>query len=610
MQDNRQLIVQFLMILVALVFLSKLFYIQIVDSSYKEEANNNVLQRVIEYPYRGVITDRNGNLLVANSGVYDLMLIPKKLRINGDLKTLCELLEITPEEFDEKLRLAKKYSSVKPSVFMEQMSMIKFARIQDRLADFPGLYIQARTVRNYPNATAANALGYIGEISKEKIELVGKNNYRSGDFIGISGIESFYEEQLRGTRGVKYTLVNVRGVEKGRFKNGAFDTLSIPGLDLVSGIDMKLQKYAETLMVGKIGSVVAIEPSTGEILTFISNPTYDPNQLTGEDFPKNYKKLVRDSLKPLFNRALMAMYPPGSVFKTINGLYALQHHLLDTNTIIACNRRIINCHGKHNSANFRTSIQYSCNPYYWNVYKMILSQGYSTNMFKDARMCYDDWREHVLKFGLGDKTGIDLPNEKKGIIPSSKYYNKIYGENRWAFSTVYSNGIGQGEISVTPIQMANVAAILANRGWYYTPHLIKSIGGSGKPLPQFLEKKVIQIDTSYYRAIANGMSEVVRAGTGYLAKAKEYNACGKTGTVENPHGADHSVFIGYAPKDNPKIAVAVVVENSGFGAEWAAPIAGLMFAKYLKGTLTHNWVENYVKKRNFILNPAKKHVSH
>lgn len=605
MKENRILIIQFIIFLVGFIYLAKLFYIQVIDKSYLNEANNNVIQRIIEYPYRGIISDRNGKLLVANTAVYDLMVIPKKVKINGDIAQLSTLLGITVENFNERMETAKKFSKVRSSIFFEQMSDIKFGRIQDLLADFPGFYVQARTVRNYPQSSAANALGYIGEISKEKIELVGKDNYRSGDYIGISGVESFYEKQLRGIRGVKYVLVNVKGEEKGRFKNGRFDTASVPGKDIISTLDLDLQQFAERLMKNKIGSVVAIEPSSGEILAFVSAPTYDPNLLTGEDFSKNYLALSRDSLKPLFNRALMAQYPPGSIFKTINALYALQIGIINTSTVIPCNRGIIACHGKHTSANFTTSIQYSCNPYYWTVFKKIIQSGRNANAFIDARLSYDLWRNHVLKFGLGAKVGIDLPNEKKGILVTSNYYNKVYGENSWQFSTIYSLGIGQGELGMTPIQMANLATIFANRGYYYAPHLIKSIGDSARPLPQFLEKHETGVNKDYYDAVVDGMELVVRSGTGFLARSKNNPACGKTGTVENPHGADHSVFIGFAPKENPKIAIAIVVENSGFGAEWAAPMAGLLFGKYLNYEVEKDWVENYILKRDFIHDPAK-----
>jgi penicillin-binding protein 2 len=605
MKENRIIIIQLAFFFIGFIFIAKLFFIQVIDTSYKEEAANNVIQRVIEYPYRGVISDRNSKLLVANSAVYDLMVIPKKLKINGDVARLCELLGITLEDFDVRLEHAKKYSKVKPSVFFEQMSDIKFARIQDLLSDFPGFYVQARTVRNYPQSIAANALGYIGEISKEKIELVGKNNYKSGDYIGISGIEAFYEQQLRGVRGIKYLLVNVRGVEKGRFKNGSYDTASVPGKDIMASLDLDLQAYAEKLMRNKVGSIMAIEPSTGEVLAFVSAPFYDPNSLTGENFSINYNTLLRDSLKPLFNRGLQAQYPPGSIFKTINGLYALQNHIIDTNTVIPCNRNIIACHGKHTSSNFVGSIQASCNPYYWQVYRRILAQGRSPNAFKDAKLCYDDWRDFVLKFGLSAKTGVDLPNEKKGMVPSSNYYDKVYGIYHWQFSTVFSLGIGQGELGITPIQMANVACILANRGYYYSPHLVKGIGRDKMVAPEYTVKHETGVDQKYFNAIVNGMAMVVKSGTGFLARSKEVAACGKTGTVENPHGADHSVFIGFAPMINPKIAIAVVVENSGFGAEWAAPISGLMFAKYLGYKLDKDWIENYILKRDFIRDPAK-----
>ncbi|MDX2196198.1 MAG: penicillin-binding protein 2 [Cytophagales bacterium] len=606
MNQFRVNIISFVIVLVGIVYLSKLFFIQIIDSSYKLEAANNAVQRVIEYPYRGVIRDRNDQIMVANVPVFDLMVIPKKLKIEGNVEILCQKLEITTFDFYARLDAAKKYSRLKPSVFFEQMSDIKFASIQDLLSDFPGFYIQARTVRTYPASTGANVLGYLGEISKERIELVGKNNYNAGDYIGISGIEEYYEKELRGIRGVKYVMVDVRGVEKGKFKSGLYDTASIPGRDVKLSLDQDLQRYAEKLMKNKIGSIVAIEPATGEVLAFVSAPTYDPNIMVGENFSKNYAMLVRDSLKPLFNRALMAMYPPGSVFKTINGLYALQNKLIDTNTSLPCTRNIIPCHGKHSSANFRTSIQFSCNPYYWKVYSIILGKNKTGNMFRDCKINYDHWRAHVLKFGIGQKTGIDLPNEKRGIMPSSAYYDKIYGANRWAFSTIYSLGIGQGELSITPVQMANVACILANRGYYIAPHIIKAVGKDTSSIANiYKQKNENDVNRKYYNTMVNGMEAVVRSGTGFLARSSEVIACGKTGTVENPHGADHSVFIGFAPRDNPKIAIAVVVENSGFGAEWAAPIAGLIFSKYLQYKLEKNWIENYILERDFIRNPAK-----
>lgn len=605
MNENRVNIVIIAIILVALVFVGKLFYIQVIDQAYKNEAQNNVIHKIIEYPYRGIIKDRNGKLLVANTAVYDLMVIPKKARFEGSVALLSSILGITVEDFEARFEAARKYSKVKASTFFAQMSDIKFARVQDLLSDFPGFYVQARTVRNYPESVAANALGYIGEISKPTLERLKHKGYRSGDYIGISGIERYYEDQLRGVRGVRYVLVNVKGEQKGSFKNGIYDTAAVPGQDMICTLDLELQKYAEKLMKNKVGSLVAIEPASGEVLAFVSAPTYDPNLLSGEGFSKNFVQLNKDSLKPLFNRALMAQYPPGSIFKTVNALYALQNGIITESTVIPCNRSIIACHGKHTSADFRTSIQYSCNPYYWNVYKRIIQRGKHKNAFIDARINYDHWQEHVTKFALGGYTGIDLPNEKRGNVPLSKFYDKVYGQNRWQFSTIYSLGIGQGEMQLTPIQMANLACIFANKGYYYSPHLIKGIGDTLKPLPQYTQPHYTGIEKQYFDAVVDGMEMVVRAGTGFMARSKEFSACGKTGTVENPHGADHSVFIGFAPKENPKIAVACIIENSGFGAEWAAPITGLIFSKYLNLPLEKNWVENYILNRDFIREPAK-----
>ena len=597
MFGNRKNIIQFAIILVGLIYVIKLFSLQILDTSYKFASQDNVKRRVIDYPYRGLISDRNGKLLVYNTPVFDLMVVPRELRV-ADTLMFCQRFGITREEFDFKVLEAKKFSRDKPSAFLKQLSMKDFARVQDFLVDYKGFYPQKRTVRSYSSKSLANALGYIAEISKRQLENQKESYYQQGDYIGINGLEAFYEQYLRGKRGARYVMVNVRGVEKGPFNEGEHDTLSIPGTNLVSTIDIDLQEYGEKLMAYKVGTVVAIEPSTGEILSFISAPSYDPNILTGRDFGKNFLQLQRDSLVPLFNRPLMAMYPPGSIFKFAQALIGMDQEIITAHSRFPCNRALVNCHPHPSPLDVRGSVQHSCNPYYYMVFRNMIERGKDPNKFKDTEIGYDIWYDKIRKFGFGEKLGVDLPNEKSGIIPSNKYYDRVYGDLRWKFSTIYSLSIGQGEIGTIPIQMANLAAIIANRGHFYTPHLIKSIGDDG-PLPQYKVKREVGIDSRHYQPIVDGMEDVVNAGTAARARIKHIQICGKTGTAQNPHGEDHSVFIAFAPKDNPKIAIAVFVENAGFGGTWAAPIASLMIEKYLTDTITRPHLEKYILDKRF-----------
>ncbi len=607
-KNIRRSIIQAIFIVVGLTFVIRLFFLQVVEQDYKFKAQDNVMRRITDYPYRGLIYDRNGKLLVYNTPVFDIMVVTKEMEV-GDTITFCKRFDMTKEDFKATLkhiREAKEYSSVKPIAFLKQLSVEDFARIQDYLVDYKGFYPQARTIRSYPQPSMANALGYIGEISKRQMEKQDDKYYQQGDYIGISGLESSYEKELRGNRGARYVMVNVRGVEKGAFKEGLYDTLSTPGLNLVSTIDLKLQQYGEKLMANKKGSVVAIEPSTGEILSIISVPTYDPNLLTGRRFSKNFLALQKDSLVPLFNRPLMAMYPPGSIFKLVEALIAQQEGVITPHTQFPCVKTIVNCHNHPSPQDLRGSIQYSCNPYYYQVFHKIINQDKSDNKFKDTEIGFDKWYDYVKSFGLGQRLGIDLPNEKPGIIPSNNYFDKVYGDLRWKFSTIYSLGIGQGEIGIVPIQMANLAAIMANRGFYYTPHLIKSIGDDKKPRTEFQVKHMTKIDPKYFVPVVDGMEMVVQAGTAAWTQIKGISICGKTGTAQNPHGEDHAVFIAFAPKDNPKIAIAVFVENAGFGGTWAAPVANLMIEKYLKDSISRAPMEKYLLDKDFIHGPQAK----
>jgi len=600
LKDNRSHIVRFTFIAIGVIFLIKLFFIQVLDENYQLAAENNVMQRLIEYPFRGLIYDRNGKLIVYNKPVYDLMVVPREVELQ-DTVNFCRQLGISEDAFSEKMFKAKSYSWYKPSIFLKQFSNEDFASMQDFLVDYSGFYIIPRTVRAYPYHGMANALGYIGEISKYRLEKDTSRYYRQGDYIGISGLESKYEEPLRGKRGVKYRMVNVRGIEKGSFKNGRLDTLPQIGENLISTIDINLQEYGETLLKGKVGSVVAIEPSTGEILTFVSAPSYDPNLLTGRSYSEYFKQLSIDSLKPLYNRPLMAMYRPGSIFKIIQALVALQEGVITENTRLRCNRAIIGCHGSHSYENLQGAITNSCNPYFVQVSRKMINQGISENTYEDTRIGLEKWRAHVASFGLGSPVGIDLPNEKGGMVPNVSYYDNAYKSKNWKFSNIQSISIGEGENLVVPLQMANFAAIVANRGYYIKPHLIKAIGENDEPLPEYQVKHHTMVDSKFFDVAVEAMAEVVRSGTGqYRAKLPDIEVCGKTGTVQNSNTPDHSVFIAFAPKDDPKIALAVYVEFGGQGARAGAAIAGLMIEKYINGCTDRSHMEEYVLNGEFI----------
>ena len=599
MNNTRPVILIAVIIMIAIVLLIKLFMIQVADDSFLKRAERNAIQRVVDHPYRGLVYDRNDKLLVYNNPVFDLMVIPKEFTVKDTAK-FCELFKIEKEELILKYDAAKKYSWVKPSPMVKAISNEDFARIQDYLIDYPGLFVMTRSVRAYPQASAANALGYIGEISGGQLERDSVKYYRQGDYVGLAGMEGFYEKYLRGRKGVKYKMVNVRGVDKGSFKAGEYDTMSLAGKNIVSTIDLVLQQYGELLMAGKRGSVVAIEPSTGEVLAMISAPSYDPNQLAGSRFGKNYGLLTMDETKPLFNRPIMAMYPPGSIFKVVQSLIGLQEGILTPNSIFPCNQALVKCHPHPNPVNLFGAIKYSCNPYYHQAYRKLINRDVSSNTFIDTRLGLDHWKESVMKFGLGSPLGIDMNNEKGGSIPGSSLYNKIYGENRWKYSTIYSLSIGQGEMLVTPLQMANLAAIFANKGWYYPPHLVRSIDGHKENIPEKFRTKVsVGVDAHHFDMVQDAMGEAL-SGTANRAIIKDIVIAGKTGTAQNPGGADHSVFVAFAPKDNPKIAIAVYVENSGFGGRAAASTASLMIEKYLRGDITRPALEDYVLAGKFL----------
>ncbi|WP_034256550.1 penicillin-binding protein 2 [Adhaeribacter aquaticus] len=605
--ENRKYIVQAIFFIVGAVFAIKLFFIQVLSAEYKHAADANAIKRVIEYPFRGLIYDRKGKLLVQNTPVYDVMVVPKEIK-NIDTLRFCQLFKIPLEEFRLKIKAAKAYSYVKASPFLQRLNTEEFASIQDNLVEFPGFYINARTVRGYPHQSLSHALGYIGEISPQKLEDSAYAVYDPGDYIGVSGIEREYEKILMGRKGVKYRMVNVRGIDKGSFKNGMYDTASVAGQNLISSIDLDLQQYAERMLKGKRGGVVAIDPSTGEILAFVSAPFYDPNLLTGKDLGNNYMALLKDKSKPLLNRPINSTNPPGSVFKLVQALIALQDGVITPGTGFPCNQSLVKCaHGHPYPASLALGIENSCNPYFYRVFQAEVNRGQSRNIYEDTHKGLDQWREKVLTFGFANKLGIDLPFENRGIIASSRLYDKIYGKTGWKYATFYSLSIGQGETGATPLQLANLMAIIANRGYYYVPHLIKSIDNTHQPLSKYREKKYVAVDPKHFEPVIQGMSQVMssRWGTGWHANINHLGieVCGKTGTVQNPHGADHAVFAAFAPRQNPKIAIAVYIENAGFGSTSAAPLATLMIEKYINGTIADNpkrqWWENYIETGGF-----------
>ncbi|GAB3658688.1 penicillin-binding protein 2 [Echinicola sediminis] len=598
MNEGRHNVIIGVIIIIGVILLSKLFMIQVVDDSFLRRAERNAVQRIVDYPYRGLVYDRNGKLLVYNNPVFDLMVVPKEFSVKDTAK-FCELFQIEKEKLKEKYNAAKKYSWVKPSALIKQISNTEFARIQDYLIDYPGLFVMTRSVRAYPDSVASSALGYIAEISPRQLERDTARYYSQGDYIGHSGIESYYERALRGKKGAKYKMVNVRGVDKGSFKNGQLDTASIPGKNLQSTIDVELQIYGEKLMKGKKGSVVAIQPKTGEILSMISAPVYNPNLLAGAAYGKNYSKLLNDSTRPLFNRPVMAMYPPGSIFKIVQSLIGLEWGVINPNTTFACNKSLVACHNHPSPVNLFGAIRNSCNPYYHQAFRMMINQNLSSNTFVDTQIGLDKWRESVMKFGLGQDLGIDVGSEKGGSVPSSNLYDKIYGKGRWKYSTIYSLSIGQGEMLVTPLQMANLAAIFANKGYYYTPHLIKSIDGDPENIPEeYKIKHDVGVAAHHFDMVQDAMAEALY-GTAMRAIIKDIQIAGKTGTAQNPHGEDHSVFVAFAPKSDPQIAIAVYVENAGWGGRAAASTASLMIEKYLRGHIERPALQEYVLVGDF-----------
>ncbi|MEZ4859431.1 MAG: penicillin-binding protein 2 [Flavobacteriaceae bacterium] len=598
----RKLLLLSLVIISGLVFASRLFYLQIYNTSYQTLSDNNAIKVVYNYPQRGYIFDRNGNLLVSNQPSYDVMVIPKDVKPLDTLE-FCRLLKMTKEDFIDIMKRATVYSPRLPSVVIPQLTKSDYAALSEKMYKYQGFYIQKRSLRNYHVQHSANVLGYISEVNERIIQQ--NPYYQMGELIGTGGVEKQYEDVLRGSKGVKYIQKDRFNRDIGPYKEGIFDTLPTRGNDIMLTIDATLQQYGEDLMINKRGGIVALEPNTGEILALVAAPNYDPALLVGRDRSKNFTKLYYDTIaKPLFDRVLQGEYPPGSPFKALTALIGLQEGVIDTDEQIYCHggyrygNRTLGCHHHSTPLSMIPGIANSCNAYFATVYRRTIDK------YPTPQEGIDHWREHLVSFGLGNYLGYDLPAGNKGFIPDSPYYNSAYQypKYNWYSPATISNSIGQGEVSLTPMQMVNFTAAIANRGYYYKPHIIKNIIGADTIPTIYTQKNTTTIKPEYFDPVIEGMFDVYNYGTASQLKVEGINICGKTGTAENyiringkrMQLTDHSVFIAFAPKENPKIAIAVFVENGYWGSRWAGKIASLMIEKYLKGEISRKDLETYV----------------
>ncbi len=613
MKDNyqeRSFFIKLLFLIAAILLLIKVAQIQIFDTSYEKRAIATAVDNYTLYPSRGLLYDRNGKLLINNNPMYDLRVTYNQLSPTMDTLKMCQLLNISKEEF--KTRINKNFRDVRyskriPFVFESKISSRTYARLQEHLHDFPGFSIQLRNVRSYPHQNAPHVLGYLSEVNKKQIE-ESEGHYQTFDYIGTSGLELKYEKELRGEKGVQKILKDNVGREVGPYQSGTQDKPAVSGTDIRTTLDLDLQKYGEYLMQNKIGSIVAIEPESGEILAMISTPSYNPNLLTiNRDRGQAYNQLLQDSLNPFFDRSVMAQYPPGSIFKTVVALIAMQENILEPNRGISCNagyyykgvRR--GCHQHSFCYDVSKALEHSCNAYFFTVLRDIVDK----DGFNNPHSGLDMFNKYLESFGLGSPLGVDIPNEMKGNIPTSEYYDFLYPRNKgsWKSPTIMSIGIGQGEIQMTTLQMANLAATIGNKGFFYQPHLIKEFSNNDFQIPEkYTTKKQTLVDKKHFEPVIKGMHQAIDFGTGKMAKIKDIEVCGKTGTSQNPHGEDHSVFFAFAPKDNPKIAIAVYVESGGWGSNYGAPIAGLMIEEYLRDSVDASrlWIEDRMVKANLI----------
>ncbi|MBK6619497.1 MAG: penicillin-binding protein 2 [Saprospirales bacterium] len=593
--QSRQLIIRVLFVGAGLLLIAKLFQLQLLNKSYAERAQDTAVEKFTLYPSRGLIFDRNGALLINNELVFDLLVTYNQVDLKVmDTAFFCKLLHLTNAEFNTRLNkdwADKRFSKRKPFVFMNSISADLFSQFQENLYQFPGFFVQSRSVRSYPQPYAAHVLGFIREVDQKEIDKP-ESDYELGDYIGGSGLERSYEEVLKGIKGARFVLKDNVGRVVGSYENGTLDSAAVAGEDLFTTLDIELQRYAEDLLRNKVGSVVAIDPKTGGILAFASSPSYDPNKLRiSQDRGKYVQEISRDSLKPFFNRAVMAKYPPGSTFKLLVGLIALQEGIVQPDQGVSCpgyysyGGSSWGCRSHPAPTDMVRAVQFSCNTFFFTTFRRIVDK----KSFYDPEFGFDIFVKHLLDCGLGKPLGIDFPNELGGNVPTSAYYNRIYPKDKgsWKSPTIISLGIGQGELLLTNVQMANLAAIFANRGFYHKPHLGNQIGRGVLARPAFEQVKVeVGIDPIHFDPIIEGMTAVVDAGTGRSAAIPGVKVAGKTGTVQNPHGEDHATFLAFAPVDNPTIAIAVYVENSGGGGRFAAPIAGLLMEKYINKSIS------------------------
>lgn len=585
--ENRRFVVGGVAIAIVLVYIVRLFFLQLMSDDYKKNADSNAFLKKIEYPSRGVITDRNGKLLVYNQPAYDIMVVTREARGRTDTTELCQALGITREFFVERMEKIKRtpgYSPFTQQMFMSQLSDKEFSMFQEKIYRFPGFYIQRRSIRQYQYPYAAHVLGDMAEVSPADIEE--DDYYQPGDYIGKLGVERSYEQKLRGEKGIQILLRDAHGRVQGSYQNGAFDRRPVAGKNLTLSIDLELQALGERLMEGKIGSIVAIEPSTGEVLCMVSSPTYDPRIMVGRQRSKNHSMLVRDSWKPLLNRSIMGLYPPGSTFKTTQALTFLNEGIISPGTSFPCNHGFnfrglhVGCHGHGSPLPLVDAITTSCNGYFcWGLYYMIGSK----SKYGSVQNAMNRWRDYMVSMGFGYRLGIDLPGEKRGLIPNADFYDEAYRKS-WNGLTIISISIGQGEVNATPLQIANLGATIANRGYYYVPHVVKRIEGEAIDTT-YTRRRYTMAGRKAYETVVAGMRGAVVKGTCRAANRPDYEVCGKTGTAQN-RGHDHSVFMGFAPKDNPKIAIAVYVENGGWGADYGVPLGSLMMEQYINGKLS------------------------
>ena len=600
---NRRYVIAGIAILVVLTYIIRLFILQVIDQSTQGKAETNAQLRQIIYPSRGLIYDRNGELLVANQPIYEVTMIVKEMQTClFDTVGFCNALQIDSMEFQKRMnnmtnrRKNRGYSRFSPQVFMDQLQQEEVAALQQELYKYAGVDIRCRTLRDYMYPIASHVLGSVGEVNQRDLER--DPYYSGGDYSGRDGIERTYEKELRGEKGVKILMRDSRGRIQGPYQEGKLDRDAVTGNDLHLGLDIQTQLLAEKLMQGKVGSVVAIEPQTGEVLALVSSPNWNPRTLVGQERSKNYQALLNDPYKPLMNRATQAQYAPGSTFKILQALVGLQEGVITTRTQYTCNGQAsypIKCTHDHGSlVDLEEGIEQSCNPYFWAMYKDLLQQdGYSDDN-AEFKGHYQTWRDHVMSFGLGKKfDDTDISEQAKGAVPSVALYDKLYGKKGWKAITIRSLSIGQGEILVTPLQLANQTAAIANKGYYITPHLNRN---------DSMKSRIhhTSIDAKHFDVIHRGMARVMTEGTGKWYNVPELQICGKTGTVQNPHGEDHALFIGFAPQDNPQIAIAVAVENAGFGSTWACPIATLLMEQYLTGEIKRNWLYERMINANLI----------